>query len=118
MVAGGSSPAEAAAEGDRGRHSGYPGAWAADLAAVELLTWSVVLAATYEYEFVRLQETRSRWWGKMPAQAALDGYQEVVHQHAKQGWRLVQIFAPGLPSSGIAHYFELIFEREKNKGPA
>jgi hypothetical protein len=40
-------------------------------------------------------------------------YQSVVHEHAQQGWRLVQVFAPGTAIYGTAKYYELIFERER-----
>jgi uncharacterized protein DUF4177 len=40
-------------------------------------------------------------------------YQGVVHEHARQGWRLVQIFAPGTAAFGAARYYELIFERPR-----
>ncbi|HWS46839.1 MAG TPA: DUF4177 domain-containing protein, partial [Acidimicrobiia bacterium] len=33
-------------------------------------------------------------------------------EHAKDGWRLVQIFAPGVAAFGAARYYEFIFERE------
>jgi hypothetical protein len=36
-----------------------------------------------------------------------------VHEHARDGWRLVQIFAPGVAAFGAAKYYELIFERER-----
>jgi hypothetical protein len=36
-----------------------------------------------------------------------------VHQHARDGWRLVQVFAPGVAAFGAAKYYELIFERER-----
>jgi Domain of unknown function (DUF4177) len=36
-----------------------------------------------------------------------------VHEHAQDGWRLVQIFAPGVAAFGAAKYYELIFERER-----
>jgi Domain of unknown function (DUF4177) len=36
----------------------------------------------------------------------------IVHEHARDGWRLVQIFAPGVAVFGAAKYYELIFERE------
>jgi len=36
-----------------------------------------------------------------------------VHQHARDGWRLVQIFAPGVAAFGAAKYYKLIFERER-----
>ena len=61
----------------------------------------------YEYKFVRLGE------GLLSVKRnARDNYQEAVHQHAAQGWRLVQIFAPGTGAYGAARYFELIFEKE------
>lgn len=62
---------------------------------------------TYEYKFVRLGEgwfSVKRW--------ARDEYPQVVQEHAKEGWRFIQIFAPGTGSSGMAKYIELIFERE------
>ena len=40
------------------------------------------------------------------------GYEHIVHEHAKDGWRLVQIFAPGVAAFGAARYYEFIFERE------
>jgi hypothetical protein len=66
---------------------------------------------TYEYKFVRLGEGRSSgFFG--PTDKARDEYEDVVHQYAKDGWRLVQIFAPGVAAFGVARYYELIFERE------
>lgn len=65
------------------------------------------MKARYEYKFVRLGE------GWLAARrAAGEGYQEQVHQHAREGWRLVQIFAPGTGAYGAAKYFELVLERE------
>jgi hypothetical protein len=61
----------------------------------------------YEYKFVRLGE------GLLGVRRhARKTYQDVVHQHAREGWRLVQIFAPGTGPSGAAKYFELVLERE------
>lgn len=39
-------------------------------------------------------------------------YQEVIRDHACDGWRLVQVFAPSLEVYGAAKYFEVILERE------
>lgn len=61
----------------------------------------------YEYKFVRLGEG---WFGVKSD--AKQGYQAAIEEHARQGWRLVQIFAPGTGSYGVAKYFELILERE------
>ena len=62
----------------------------------------------YEYKFVRLGEG---WLGA--SKAAREGYQDAVHEHARKGWRLVQVFAPGTGGYGAAKYFELIFEKER-----
>ena len=61
----------------------------------------------YEYKFVRLGEG----WAAV-RRAGKKKYQEVVDEHARDGWRLVQIFAPGTGVYGAAKYFELILERE------
>jgi hypothetical protein len=61
----------------------------------------------YEYRFVRIGEG---WLGAKGA--AKWEYQGLVHEHARQGWRLVQVFAPSTGVYGAAKYFELILERE------
>jgi hypothetical protein len=71
---------------------------------------SAVATGTYEYKFVRLGEGRaSAAFG--PQSDARRHYEDVVHEHAQDGWRLVQIFAPGVAAFGAAKYYELIFER-------
>ncbi len=65
----------------------------------------------YEYKFVRL----GQYWGSALfgiRDKARDGYADIVREHARDGWRLVQIFAPGIAAFGAAKYYELIFERE------
>lgn len=55
----------------------------------------------YKYEFVRLAGNQRQ------------EYQEIIEQRARDGWRLVQIFAPG--AGGLwasADYIELIFEQK------
>ncbi|MBP7052198.1 MAG: DUF4177 domain-containing protein [Phycisphaerae bacterium] len=60
----------------------------------------------YEYKFVRLGE------GILGARKeARETYQDVIHQHAREGWRLVQIFAPGIGGYGYAKYYEIVLER-------
>jgi hypothetical protein len=60
----------------------------------------------FEYKFVRLGE------GFIGARGAAEKqYQDVIHEHAGDGWRLVQIFAPGTGVYGGAKYYELVFER-------
>jgi hypothetical protein len=59
----------------------------------------------YVYKFVRLH---LRFFSGKPER----DYRHVVEDYARQGWRLVQIFAPGTGAYGSAKYFELIFERK------
>ena len=60
----------------------------------------------FEYKFVRLGE------GMMNVtREGREGYQEAVHQYAREGWRLVQIFAPPISGYGRAKYYELVLER-------
>ena len=66
----------------------------------------------FEYKFVRLGECRtSALFG--PNGEGRKTYRSVVEDQARDGWRLVQIFAPGVAAFGAAKYYELIFEREK-----
>lgn len=58
----------------------------------------------FEYKFVKVELST---WGSKPK----EDYQEIIHKHALDGWRLVQIFAPATSGYGSASYFEIIFER-------
>ena len=61
----------------------------------------------YEYKFIRLGEG----W-QLVKKEARESYRSVIEQHAVDGWRLVQIFAPGIGAGqGAAKYFEIILER-------
>ena len=60
----------------------------------------------YEYKFVRMGEG---WVGVK--KSAQKEYQDVVKDHARQGWRLVQIIAPSIGGYGMSKYYELILER-------
>ena len=62
----------------------------------------------YEYKFVRVGE--SKLLGVKPE--ATEEYQAVVLKHAKEGWRLVQVFAPMVGRVGSGMYHEIILERE------
>ncbi len=65
------------------------------------------MTGRYEYKFVRLGE------GIMGVRkSARENYQQVIHEHARDGWRLVQIFSPPIGPYGSAKYFEIVFERE------
>jgi hypothetical protein len=59
----------------------------------------------YEYKFERTSLNNPSFADSKP----LDDYQNIIHQHAKEGWRLVQIFAPSTRDSGTSGYFGLIF---------
>ena len=62
----------------------------------------------FEYKFVRLGE------GLMyVSKEAQVSYQTVIEEHAREGWRLVQIFAPpiGGAGSGTAKFYEIVLER-------
>ena len=64
-------------------------------------------AQRYEYMFIRLGE------GTLGVKrTAKEHYQEIIQQHARDGWRLVQIFSPSTGAYGASQYFELILERE------
>ncbi len=63
----------------------------------------------YEYRFERLGEGRLS--GVATAKSQRE-YRRVVREHARDGWRLVQVFAPSFGPFGNAKYVELIFERE------
>ena len=68
----------------------------------------------YEYKFVRIEVP----FGFMAvSQKPSEDYQELIRQHAQEGWRFVQIFAPGTLGSGSVSYFELIFEKSLVQSP-
>ena len=72
------------------------------------------MSKSFEYKFVRLGEYGgSAFFGVNDK--ARNAYEEVVRQHARDGWRLVQIFAPGVAAFGAAKYYELIFERGRTE---
>ena len=56
----------------------------------------------YDYKFIRVdQDKKSR------------NYQEVILENAREGWRLVQVFAPGAGGLWAKENFcEVILERE------
>lgn len=65
----------------------------------------------FEYKFVKIS------LGGIISYKPKKDYKQVIALHAKQGWRFVQIFAPGTNAYGSASYFELIFEKEIVKEP-
>jgi Domain of unknown function (DUF4177) len=72
---------------------------------------------TYEYKFVRIGEyAGSALFGVRDKDR--NDYEHVVHEHARDGWRLIQIFAPGVAAFGAARYYEFIFERPVSRSAA
>ena len=66
----------------------------------------------YEYKFVRVGEYRgSALFGVRDKDR--EAHRQIIKEHAREGWRLVQIFAPGTAAFGAARYYELIFERAR-----
>lgn len=61
----------------------------------------------YEYDFVEIR-LKTGWKGRQPQ----EDYREVIARRARDGWRLVQIFAPPVAGYGAAVSYELVFERE------
>jgi hypothetical protein len=64
----------------------------------------------YEYKFVKVEVSNFSFKAKLK-----DDYHEIIYQHAKEGWKLFQIFAPPMYGQGTAAFFDIIFEREQNK---
>lgn len=64
--------------------------------------------ATFEYKFVKIEVRVQAFKGVLPK----ENYHQIIEDHARDGWRLVQIFAPPIKGYGWADFYELIFERE------
>ena len=61
----------------------------------------------YEYKFIQIDLKP-----KMLKSEPKEDYHEMIREHGEKGWRLVQIFAPGIAAVGAAASFELIFEKK------
>ena len=60
----------------------------------------------YEYQYIKISI------GGIFKVKQKSNYKEIIAAKAKEGWRFVQIFAPGTSTYGSASYFELIFEKK------
>ncbi len=60
----------------------------------------------YQYKFIKI-ELRPGFNTSHPK----EDYHKIIEAEAKQGWRLVQVFAPPTESFGSSAYFEIIMER-------
>ena len=61
----------------------------------------------YEYKFVSVKLKGGWLTGK-----ANPAYRETIVEHAQDGWRFVQAFAPAVGAVGESGHADLIFERE------
>lgn len=59
-----------------------------------------------EYKFVRIP-IKGIFRPKLE-----EDYHDIIDEHAKRGWRFVQVFAPSITGKGYALFYELIFERD------
>ena len=64
--------------------------------------------AEYEYKFVSVKLKGGGWF----TGHAKPDYRGTIVEHAQDGWRFVQAFAPAVGPVGEAGYADLIFERE------
>ncbi|MDF9763728.1 hypothetical protein OKW24_005639 [Peribacillus simplex] len=62
----------------------------------------------YEYKFVRIE------FGKLSSKPKVN-YQDVIQEHARDGWRFVQLLTPDLTINGVASYYDLVFEGPKKE---
>ena len=60
----------------------------------------------YEYKFVRVALESG-----LRTDTPKEDYHRIVADHANEGWRLFQLFAPAMSGTGWASFIELIFER-------
>jgi len=59
----------------------------------------------YEYKFVDISVGSFSNYPK-------EDYHEIIHEHARKGWKLHQILTPPFAAGGQAITMELIFERK------
>ena len=60
----------------------------------------------FDYKFERIDA------GLFGMQKAEKDYRNVILSHGREGWRLVQVFAPVGQGMAGPKYYEMIFERE------
>jgi len=64
----------------------------------------------FEYKFIKIDVDYKAFATKATIK---EDYHDIIEEHAREGWRLVQIFAPPIEGHGLADYYEMIFERER-----
>jgi len=60
----------------------------------------------FEYKYIRVG--KGLFWAKSVAEK---DYKSIIELHAREGWRLVQVFAPGTGIYGLSRFYEIILER-------
>ena len=60
----------------------------------------------FSYKYVRIKLRGGTWNGQFDSE-----YQNSIDEHAAQGWRFVQAFAPAVAGYGSARFVDLIFEK-------
>ena len=66
------------------------------------------MSGKYEYKIVRVGEG-----AQQIRRTALKEYEKVINENAEEGWRLVQVFAPGIGYKGSPKYFDVILEKKR-----
>lgn len=61
-----------------------------------------------EYKFERIKVK-----GVAGVYQKIEEYHEVIHESAKEGWELVQVFTPPTSFYGGAAFIEVIFSKDK-----
>ena len=64
------------------------------------------MTETYEYDIIRVRKK-----GTLKVRFEED-YREIIKQKAREGWRVVQLFAPPIEGYGVVQFVDLIFERK------
>lgn len=59
----------------------------------------------YEYKFVKVKLSTFKLTPE-------ENYQDLVNDHAKEGWRLFQVLTPPTAGYGTVGYYEFVFERQ------
>ncbi|GLB59107.1 DUF4177 domain-containing protein [Cytobacillus sp. NCCP-133] len=59
----------------------------------------------YEHKFVKVELSSFKL-------KPTEDYHEIVREHEKDGWELVQTFAPGIRGYGTPAFYEQIFKQK------
>jgi hypothetical protein len=68
------------------------------------------MSPKYEYKFERVGGGAHQ----VSPRASKD-YQKVIVKHAKDGWELVQVFAPSIGFNSYPKYFDVIMKKEETE---